>query len=99
MQFNFNVGNAGRFSNRNSRNSSAPPSVAGRIFMSLFFAVFLGMGLFFVYMISQDFREALATRSWTPTQAVVTLSETSPGSNGDHASANRCCSSARKTQR
>ena len=84
MQFNFNVGNAGRFSNRNSRNSSAPPSVAGRIFMSLFFAVFLGMGLFFVYMISQDFREALATRSWTPTQAVVTLSETSPGSNGDH---------------
>lgn len=52
-----------------------PRSVAGRMGQTLFFLVFLGMGLLFVVFIARETWLALRTRSWQPTSCLILSSE------------------------
>jgi hypothetical protein len=54
-----------------SGGSTKPVGVVSRVYMTLLFGVFLGMGLLFAVMLVRDFAQKLATRRWIPTSARV----------------------------
>ena len=59
---------------RASFGSNAPPGVAGRLFLSLFFLVFLGMGSLFAWFIARDAISGLRSWTWKPTECEITTS-------------------------
>jgi hypothetical protein len=54
--------------------SNAPAGVVGRLFQSLFFLLFLGMGLLFVWLVARDSIPGLRTWTWKKTGCEITAS-------------------------
>src|SRR3954468_3268892 len=52
-------------------NAKRSGGIGGRIFGSLFFLVFFGMGALFCFIIGREFYLNLQTRSWPPTDCVL----------------------------
>lgn len=60
---------------RSSSTSGQPASFAGKIFLSLFLAVFLGMGLVFTVLLGKSLLETVQSFSWPEHACVITRSE------------------------
>lgn len=58
---------------------NGPTSVLGRVFSTLFFSVFLGMGLFFLWMLLREEVGALRTWTWTQTPCQILTSTVREG--------------------
>ena len=57
--------------------SKQPLGIGGRIFGSLFFLVFFGMGALFCFLIGREFYLSAQMRSWTRTECVIVESQVS----------------------
>src|SRR5579859_122216 len=53
----------------------SPLGIGGRLFVSLFFLVFLSAGLMFVWLIARDAWKGLRNWSWSATDCEITRSE------------------------
>ncbi|MDB6015773.1 MAG: hypothetical protein JWR19_262 [Pedosphaera sp.] len=65
--------------------SNAPTGVVGKLFFSLFFLFFLGMGLLFAWLIVRDVAAGLKTWAWKKTDCEIVASRVSEtGPHGRH---------------
>ena len=67
-----------------SQDPSKPPTVAGKIGMSLFFFVFFAMGAGFCFFLAAEFFENVATYSWNATEATISQSQVDRDADGDY---------------
>ncbi len=58
------------------------PGIAGKVFATLFFGVFLGMGCFFTALIGRSFWSVLETYRWTQADAQIVTSSARPRPDG-----------------
>jgi len=54
-----------------------PPGAAGKVFLTVFFLFFLGMGLAFAWLVAREAVAALATWTWRPTDCQILSSQVS----------------------
>jgi len=67
---------------KSRRSSQSDMTLAGKIGMSLFSLVFLGMGLFFLWFMALQAYETIRARTWQQTACVITESEVTTVSDG-----------------
>jgi Protein of unknown function (DUF3592) len=60
-------------------NSGQPRGVLGRIFLSLFFFLFLAMGVVFIFLVGREVARSAATYTWTPTECLILSSAVKEG--------------------